>query len=57
MIADKRSLAYHEMRLVLASVLFHFDLVLQDNETVWLDQKVHILWEKGPLLVKLLAVQ
>lgn len=57
MLADRRSLAYHEMRLVLASVLFHFDLVLQDNETVWLDQKVHILWEKGPLLVKLLAVQ
>lgn len=56
MIADKRSLAYHEMRLILASVLFHFDLVLQDNETVWLDQKVHILWGKGPLLVKLLAV-
>jgi hypothetical protein len=47
------SLAYHEMRLVLASVLLCFDLELCDEAEDWLDQDVYILWEKEPLHVKL----
>ncbi|KAH7378272.1 benzoate 4-monooxygenase cytochrome P450 [Pyrenochaeta sp. MPI-SDFR-AT-0127] len=52
-----KNLAYHEMRLILASVLLHFDLKLSDPTDQWLDQEVHILWEKGPLFVTLTRVK
>ncbi|KAF2846747.1 benzoate 4-monooxygenase cytochrome P450 [Plenodomus tracheiphilus IPT5] len=52
-----KNLAYHEMRLILASVLFHFNLALKDEQQDWLDHKVHVLWDKGPLVVKLSPVQ
>jgi hypothetical protein len=47
------SLAYHEIRLVLASVLWTFDLSLCDQSEDWLDQKVFLIWAKGPLFVEL----
>ncbi|PVH91797.1 cytochrome P450 [Periconia macrospinosa] len=50
-----RNLAYHEMRLVLTSVLLNFDLELADD-TVWTDQNVYLLWDKKPLMIKLTAV-
>lgn len=48
-----RNLAYVEMKLVLANIIWRYDLV---NCTAdgWLDQKVYILWEKGPVNVKLI---
>ncbi|KAF1923390.1 cytochrome P450 monooxygenase [Didymella exigua CBS 183.55] len=52
-----KNLAYHEMRLVMASVLLHFDLELCDTTTDWLHQDMHLLWDKNPLMVKLRAVQ
>ena len=58
MSADSRlliSLAYHEMRLILASVLLNFNLELADD-TVWTDQDVYILWDKKPLMIKLTPV-
>jgi cytochrome P450 len=51
-----RNLAYAEMRLILAKVLFNFDLELDESMGEWTDQKVFVLWEKHPLLVKLKAV-
>ncbi|CAI6335388.1 unnamed protein product [Periconia digitata] len=51
-----RNLAYHEMRLILASVLLNFDLELADD-TVWPDQNVYILWDKKPLMIKLTPVE
>lgn len=45
------------MRLVLASVLFRFDLSLVDEAQDWLDQENHLLWDKKPLLVKLTSVK
>lgn len=50
------SLAYHEMRLVLASVFYHFDLKLCDLEEDWLQQETHAIWDKKPLLVTLKSV-
>ena len=52
------SLAYAEMRLIMAKVLFNFDLELVDKNIDWLGvQKVFTLWEKGSLMVKLHPVQ
>ena len=48
-----RNLAYNEMRLILARVLWNFDLELCDESKGWSDQKAYILWEKPPLLCKL----
>ncbi|KAF2095866.1 cytochrome P450 [Rhizodiscina lignyota] len=51
-----RNLAYAEMRLILAKVLFHFDLSLDAERTGdWFDQKAWALWSKNPLYVKLSA--
>ncbi|MCJ1380793.1 hypothetical protein MMC17_003902 [Xylographa soralifera] len=51
-----RHLAYLEMRLILAHLLWEFDLEIPDGETVgdWEEQKSWILWQKVPLRVKLI---
>lgn len=52
------SLAYAEMRLILAKVLWHFDLELVRPQEDWLGkQKVFALWDKGSLRVRLTAVE
>jgi cytochrome P450 len=51
------TLAYHEMRLIVANLLWHFEVVLAEEEMqegCWLDQTVHLVWDKKPLLVKIL---
>ncbi|KAF2176727.1 cytochrome P450 [Zopfia rhizophila CBS 207.26] len=48
-----QSLAYHEIRLIIATVLFHFDLELQECSKDWTEQKVYAIWEKNPLMVRL----
>jgi hypothetical protein len=46
------------MRLILAKVLFNFDLELVDKTKDWMkDQKVFALWEKPSLMVSLRPVQ
>jgi hypothetical protein len=46
------------MRLILAKVLFNFDLELVDKERDWIrEQKVFTLWDKGALMVRCEAVQ
>lgn len=47
------SLAYAEMRCILARIFFKFDMELVDENVDWFDQKVFQLWEKEPLMVKL----
>lgn len=48
------SLAYIEMRIILARVLWNFDLRLADESKDWLSrQKIYLLWEKSPLYVYL----
>ncbi|TKA50775.1 hypothetical protein B0A55_11949, partial [Friedmanniomyces simplex] len=49
-----RNLAYAEMKLILAKVMWHFELELaQETTGNWVDQKAWGLWEKRPLYVKL----
>jgi len=49
-------LAYAEMRLILARILYAFDLELVNKDVDWFDQKVGTLWEKPPLPVYLTPV-
>lgn len=51
-----RNLAYAEMRLILAKVLYHFDLELDERTGDWTNQKVFGLWEKPPLWMNVAAV-
>ena len=48
-------MAYHEMRLIIAKLLWHFDMELCVESEEWIKQKVYTLWEKPPLMVKLIA--
>lgn len=50
-----QSLAYAEMRLILARLMFAFDFQLADPKDVWDwgTQKTFIFWEKQPLKVSL----
>ncbi|WYZ44180.1 hypothetical protein EsH8_VII_000616 [Colletotrichum jinshuiense] len=52
-----RNLAYVEMRIILARLLWSFDLVLADDSRDWMErQKIYTLWEKGSLNVYLKPV-
>jgi hypothetical protein len=51
------SMAYHEMRLILSKVLFHFDLKLLPESENWADQKTFSLWQKGELMCSLSAAR
>ncbi|KAL0933427.1 cytochrome p450 [Colletotrichum truncatum] len=52
-----RNLAYVEMRLILARLVWNFDLELAEESRGWVErQKVFILWDKGPLKVRLTPV-
>jgi cytochrome P450 len=50
------TLAYHEMRLIMANLLWHFDVEVSEEMKGedWLDQTTHLVWDKKPLLVKIL---
>ncbi|KAF9637455.1 putative cytochrome p450 protein [Lasiodiplodia theobromae] len=52
-----RNLAYVEMRLILASILWNFDMELVSGQENWIDQKIYLVWEKHPLMVKLTPVK
>ncbi|KAL4888057.1 cytochrome P450 [Aspergillus ambiguus] len=48
-----KNLAYHEMRLILAKVLYNFDLMSTPESIGWDKQKTFLLWEKNQLMVQL----
>jgi cytochrome P450 len=48
-----KNLAYIEMRMILARMIWNFEMELMPESTSWKDQKTFILWEKHPLMVKL----
>lgn len=53
-----RNLAYSEMRLILARILFSFDLKLSDDSRGWTEgQKAYIVWQKPSLHVHLTPVR
>lgn len=41
------------MRLLMATVVLHFDMKLCEESKGWNDQKVFTLWEKKPLMATL----
>lgn len=53
----KGSMANHEMRLIIAKLLWSFDLQLCDQQSDWLDQKLFLTWEKMSLMVKVKAIE
>jgi cytochrome P450 len=54
--SEGTSLAYVEMRLILARLLWNFDLELMPESKNWSAQKIFTLWEKGGINVKLFPV-
>lgn len=44
------------MRLILARLLWNFDLELMPESRNWADQKIYTLWQKGAINVKLTPV-
>ena len=53
----QNSLAYLEMRIVLARLLWNFDLIgLAPSCENWADQNVYLFWDKPELLVQLKPV-
>ncbi|KAK4120237.1 cytochrome P450 [Parathielavia appendiculata] len=53
-----RNLAYAEMRLILARIIFEFDMTLADQSKNWLENcKPYTVWEKAPLIVQLAPVK
>ncbi|KAL8837304.1 MAG: hypothetical protein Q9170_002561 [Blastenia crenularia] len=52
-----QNIAMAEMRLVMARLLWSFDVeaVLRDEE--WMDQPTYLLWEKKPLPIKIIPVR
>ncbi|KAF6807631.1 cytochrome p450 [Colletotrichum sojae] len=53
-----RNLAYVEMRIILARMLWNFDMKIADDSHDWVGrQKIYLLWEKGPLNVYLTPVK
>jgi cytochrome P450 len=51
-----RNLAYAEMRVIIARVLYRFDFVLDGSyDNKWQEsQTIYLVWEKGPLMVRLI---
>ncbi|KAI2794707.1 Cytochrome monooxygenase lcsI [Penicillium oxalicum] len=52
-----KNLAYAEMRLITAKMLWSFDMTLQEGAGSWPVQETYNLWEKKPLMVKLARAQ
>ncbi|GKZ77674.1 hypothetical protein AnigIFM56816_011415 [Aspergillus niger] len=48
-----RNLAYAEMRVILARVLWNFDIELCEESRDWHNQKSYNLWAKPPLMCRL----
>ena len=42
-----------ELRLIMAKMLWNFDMELCEDCDGWIKQRTFILWEKEPLMVKL----
>jgi cytochrome P450 len=54
----KDSLAYAEMRLILAKMLYHFDFELADPSDDWYGGlKAYMIWDKVGLDIRLKPVE
>jgi len=56
MLTSIHSLAYAEMRLILARMVWNFDITLASESQGWMDRQLsYLIWEKPPLHVHLKA--
>lgn len=51
------SLAYHELRIILAKMLWNFEFKLCPESDTWINQKCYTLWQKTPLWVEVRAIR
>ena len=54
-----QNLAYFELRLILARMLFNFDIDLPNGPhsgLLWTNQKTYATWVKDPFIVRLIPV-
>lgn len=51
----RTSVAWHEMRLLVAKLIFNFDLQT-DVDASWRDQNVFVIWDRKPLPVTLVDI-
>ncbi|GKZ48520.1 hypothetical protein AbraIFM66951_000592 [Aspergillus brasiliensis] len=51
-----RNLAYSEMRLILALIIFNFDMVISEDCHDWIKQRNFLMWQNLPLNVYLKPV-
>lgn len=51
-----QNLAYAEMRLILARLVWGFDFAMGEGGRAWLGQRNYLFWEKGPLEMYLTPV-
>ncbi|CAL5865821.1 uncharacterized protein PFLUO_LOCUS27 [Penicillium psychrofluorescens] len=52
-----RNLAYAEMRLIAAKMLWTFDMAMDEGSAGWDSQRSYNIWERKPLMVKLSRAQ
>ncbi|ORY67805.1 putative cytochrome P450 [Pseudomassariella vexata] len=53
-----RNLSYAEMRLILARIIYHFDMTLAEDSERWIErQKSYALWDRIPLNVHLTPIK
>lgn len=51
-------MAMHEMRFILAKIIWNFDFELLSSSKEWAEsQRVFTLWEKKPLMVRIKVAQ
>lgn len=46
-------MAYHEMKPIVAKVFYNFNLELCKESEDWNDQKIFLMWDKGPLYCRI----
>lgn len=52
-----KAFALNEMRVILARMLWNFDMKLLPQSDGWERQRIFTLWDKGPLMVELNEVR
>lgn len=52
-----RRLGWAELRVILASLVWHFDMVNRSPENRWEEQVAFVMWEKKPLYLEFAPVE
>lgn len=52
-----QAMAWHEARLIMATLVSKFDMELCEESRDWLPARVYVLWEKKPLMIRFHPVE